>query len=137
MGAVAVAVYFIIGRKLRGSLSLLAYIWLVYSCAALVLLLAVVLTGVPILGYPSQAYLWLVGLAIIPQLMGHTSFNYVLKFFPATYVSIATQLEPAASAAIAYFLFSEVPSVVQIIGSIVILAGILLATLGQSRSNAS
>lgn len=137
IGAIAVAVYFIIGRKLRGGLSLLTYIWLVYSCAALVLLLAVILAGIPILGYPPLAYLWLVGMALIPQLMGHTSFNYVLKFLPATYVSIATQFEPAASAAIAYFLFTEIPSALQIIGSAVILAGIFLATLGQTRSNTS
>lgn len=137
IGAIAVAVYFIIGRKLRGGLSLLAYIWLVYSCAALVLLLAVIVAGIPILGYPPVAYLWLVGMALIPQLMGHTSFNYVLKFLPATYVSIATQFEPAASAAIAFFLFTEVPSGLQVLGSVVILGGIFLATLGQSRQNAS
>lgn len=137
IGAITVAVYFTIGRKLRGGLSLLTYIWLVYSCAALVLLLAVIVTGTPILGYVPQAYLWLLSMALIPQLVGHSSFNYVLKFLPATYVSIATQLEPATSAAIAYFLFTEVPSALQIIGSVVILTGIILATLGQSRSTAA
>lgn len=48
-----------------------------------------------------------------------------------------SQFEPAASAAIAYFLFTEIPSALQIIGSVVILAGIFLATLGQTRSNTS
>lgn len=135
IGAITVAVYFTIGRKLRGGLSLLTYIWLVYSCAALVLLLAVIVTGAPVLGFAPQSYGWLVGLALVPQLVGHSSFNYVLKFLPATYVSIATQLEPAASAAIAYFVFTEVPSTLQIIGSVVILSGIILATLGQNHSN--
>lgn len=133
-GAMTVAVYFTIGRKLRGGLSLLVYIWLVYSCAAITLLLAVLLMGISIIGYSLQGYIWLVSMALIPQLMGHTSFNYVLKFFPATYVSIATQLEPAASAAIAYFLFRETPLPFQIVGSVVILGGIILATLGQTRS---
>jgi drug/metabolite transporter (DMT)-like permease len=135
-GAVTVAVYFTIGRKLRGSLSLLAYIWLVYSSAALILLVVVLLMGIPITGYSPVAYLWLLAMALIPQLMGHTSFNYVLKFFPATYVSIATQLEPAVSAAVAFFLFSEAPAPVQILGSAIILAGVVLATLGQNRPRA-
>lgn len=133
-GAITVAVYFVIGRKLRGKLSLLPYIWLVYGCAAIVLLGLVLITGIPIIGYSSQGYFYLVAMALIPQLIGHSSFNYVLKYFPATYVGIAVQLEPAFSAIIAFFLFSEIPLPFQIAGSAVILAGVVLASLGQSRS---
>lgn len=133
-GAITVAVYFVIGRKLRGKLSLLPYIWLVYGCAAIVLLGVVLIMGIPITGYSSQGYFYLVAMALIPQLIGHSSFNYVLKYFPATYVGIAVQLEPAFSAIIAFFLFSEIPLPFQIAGSAIILAGVVLASLGQSRS---
>lgn len=132
-GAITVAVYFIIGRKLRRGLSLLTYIWLVYGCGAITLLLVVLLTRTPIAGYPPVGYLWLLGMALIPQLIGHTTFNYVLRFLPATYVSIATQLEPAASAFIAFFLFAELPGGLQVLGSVIILAGVILASLEPLR----
>ncbi len=133
-GAMAVAAYYVIGRKLRARMSLLPYIWLVYSCAALILLAVVLIMGIPIGGYPSSGYLWLVSMALIPQLIGHTSYNYALRFLPATYISIAGQLEPVLSALIAYFIFHEVPFIAQILGSAVILTGVMLASLGQARS---
>lgn len=134
-GAVTVAVYFVIGRKLRGKLALLPYIWLVYGCSAIVLLIVVAIMRVPITGYSIQGYLWIVAMALVPQLLGHSSFNYVLKYFPATYVGIAVQLEPVFSAIIAFVLFSEAPLAVQIIGSATILAGVVLASLGQSQKS--
>ncbi|MBL8154951.1 MAG: DMT family transporter [Anaerolineae bacterium] len=134
-GAVAVAVYFVLGRKLRAGLPLLPYIWLVYSSAAIILIIVVIVARIPITGYSASGYFWLVAMALIPQLIGHSSFNYVLKFLPASYVGIASQLEPVLSAIIAFFLFRESPAALQIAGSGIILTGVILASLGQSRSS--
>ncbi|MBA3872052.1 MAG: DMT family transporter [Anaerolineae bacterium] len=133
IGAVAVAVYFVIGRNLRATLSLLPYIWLVYSCAAIFLILLVIANGVPILGYSLKGYLLLIATAIIPQLIGHSSLNFALRYFPASYVGIAAQLEPALSAIVAFLLFTEIPTGLQIIGSVVILSGVILASLSQTQ----
>lgn len=130
-GALAVAVYLVIGRNVRARLALFPYIWLVYGIAAIVLAAAVLLTGTPVTGYVSEAYLWLIAVALIPQLIGHSSLNYALGYLPATYVSVATQAEPIASAAIAIAVFSEIPDFWQITGSAIILVGVTLATLGQ------
>lgn len=134
IGAVCVAIYFVIGRKLRASLDLLPYIWLVYGCAALILLLAVILMGIPITGYSSEGYLWLVAMALVPQLLGHSSYNYALKYLPATLVGVISQLEPVLSAIAAALVFGEIPTVLQILGSGIILFGVILATLGQNRA---
>jgi drug/metabolite transporter (DMT)-like permease len=133
IGAFAVAVYFVIGRNLRATLSLLPYIWLVYSCAAIFLMVLVLATGTPILGYSLKGYLFLVLTALIPQLIGHSSLNFALRYFPASYVGIAAQLEPALSAIVAFLLFTEIPTGLQIIGSVVILCGVILASLGQAQ----
>lgn len=133
IGAVAVAIYFIIGRKLRADLPLLPYIWLVYGCAALTLIIVVAFGGIPVTGYSTNGYFWLLMLGLVPQLIGHSAFNYGLRYFPATYISVASQLEPIFSAIMALILFREIPGSVQIIGSLVILAGVLIATLGQAR----
>ncbi|MCB9453648.1 MAG: DMT family transporter [Anaerolineaceae bacterium] len=134
-GGIMVAAYLLIGRSLRTHLPLLPYIWLVYSCAALILMIFVELSGISIVGYPAESYLWLLALALIPQLIGHTSFNYALRYFSATYTSISIELEPVLSAIIAYFLFSEIPNTLQIIGSGIILVGVTLASLAQARSS--
>lgn len=134
IGALGVAVYWVIGRKLRAELSLLPYIWLVYGCAAIVLLLAVAIFRLPLTGYPSESYLWLLAMAVFPQLLGHSSFNFALKYFPATYVALATQTEPILSALFAFFLFTEIPLTAEIIGSMIVLAGVTIASVGQSRS---
>jgi drug/metabolite transporter (DMT)-like permease len=135
IGAMAVAVYFVIGRKLRASLSLVPYIWLVYGCAAIFLVIVVIVSGIPLTGYSLQGYVWLVAMALVPQLIGHSSFNFALKYFPASYVGIAGQLEPVLSTILAFLIFTEIPASVQIIGSIIILSGVVLASLSQSRSD--
>lgn len=134
-GAFTVSIYLIIGRKLRATLPLMPYIWLAYGVAAIILCALVAGAGMPVTGYPTGGYLAVVLLAVIPQLFGHTSFNYAMAYVPATVVGIATQLEPISSAFLAYLLFNEVPLPLQIVGSAVVLIGVLTATIGQSRKH--
>lgn len=134
-GAVTVAIYMTIGRSLRTRLSLLPYIWSVYGTAAIALSIVVALQGLPIIGYAPSAYLWMLLMAIFPQLIGHSSFNYILAYFPATYIGIATQLEPIGSAVVAFFLFAEIPGWTQVIGSAIIMIGVVLATLQQGKKS--
>lgn len=132
-GAITVAVYLIIGRKMRPRLPLLPYIWTVYSFAAVLLTVAALVSGLSFTGYSAESYLWLLLLALIPQLIGHSSMNYVLAYLPATYISLSTQLEPIGSAVLALVLFREMPAEVQILGSAIILVGVTLATLFPAR----
>jgi len=136
IGAVCVAIYFVIGRSVRSRLSLLPYIWLVYGCAALILLVAIFFVRIPTIGYSAQGYVWLLALALIPQLLGHSSSNYVLRYLSATFVGIISQLEPVLSALVAVIAFQEIPQTLQIIGSAAILVGVALAILGQDHRSA-
>jgi drug/metabolite transporter (DMT)-like permease len=142
VGAVSFAVYLIIGRKLQQGdkkrktekLPIIPYIWLVYGTAGLILAVPVMFMGIPLTGYSSTAYLWLIATAVVPQLIGHSSLNYAVGYMPATLVSMITQLEPIGSAILAYFIFSELPLPLQIFGSMVIICGVMLATIGQRSS---
>lgn len=133
-GALAVAVYLVIGRSVRSRLPLLPYIWLVYGAAAVVASLALLLTGTPVTGYSLQGYGWMVAVGLIPQLLGHSAFNYALEYLSATYVGIATQLEPVGSAIMAFFVFDEIPYLTQFIGSSIILLGVIVASVGQNKT---
>lgn len=127
-GAWAVAGYLIIGRRLRAGMSLIPYIFVVYSSAALSLLAAMFLAGVSPLGYSPIVYLWILLLALVPQLIGHTTYNWALRYLPAALVSITTLAEPAGSAVLAYIILHESPTRLTLLGGVLILAGIYLAS---------
>lgn len=131
LGALAVSGYFVIGRTLRQRLSLLAYIWLVYSAAAVTLLLMIILTRQTLLGYSYLAYGLALGLAIGPQLLGHTAFNWALRYLSATFIAIAILGEPIGSALLALILFQEQFAPLQLAGFVLLLAGIYVATFNE------
>ncbi|GAB4201753.1 MAG: DMT family transporter [Roseiflexaceae bacterium] len=143
LGALAASAYFLIGRELRGRLSLLAYIWLVYTSAALVLLVVALAVGwgsvaVPPgqtapLGIPLPAWLCLLGLALGPQLLGHTAFNWSLRHLSATFVAIAILGEPIGSALLALLIFGESFAALQLLGFLLLLCGIATAALVERR----
>lgn len=135
-GALMAAAYVIIGRRLRRRLSLVSYIFVVYAAAAVVLAAIMLAAGQSPLGFPPQAYLWFALLALVPQLLGHSSFNWALGYLPAAFVSITLLGEPLGSTLLAYLLLDETPSTLKVIGAILILAGILLASRSSADSRA-
>lgn len=124
LGAIAASIYFVIGRNLRARLSVIVYIWLVYSAAAIVLVIAVLASGQAVAGFSSQTYMWIILLGLVPQLIGHSSFNYALGFFSAAYVSLIVLIEPVTTGLLAMLLLDEWPVLLQLIGATIILIGI-------------
>ncbi len=127
-GAFMAAGYLLVGRKLRPSLSLVSYISTVYSTAAVLLAVVAVLSGRPVSGFSAPTYLWFLLLALLPQLLGHTSYNYALGYLPAAFVSVAVLAEPIGSSLLAVLVLRELPTLPEVIGGAVILAGIGIAT---------
>ncbi|WKZ52268.1 MAG: DMT family transporter [Anaerolineales bacterium] len=133
LGAWTVAGYLMIGRSLRARLSLVPYIFIVYGVAALALLGYVAAAKQSLFGYPKLTYLWMLGLALIPQLIGHSTYNWALRYMPASLVSVATLGEPIGSAILAFLILGESPSALTLLGGILILAGIYLASGNRKR----
>ncbi len=128
VGAWALAGYLMIGRRLRSGVALLPYIFLVYGFAALFLVAAVILEGQRLDGYPAETYLWIFLLALVPQLVGHSLFNWALRFFPAALVSIAVLGEPLGAALLAYLVLNEAPGWLTALGGAVVLTGLIIST---------
>jgi drug/metabolite transporter (DMT)-like permease len=133
VGAWAVSGYLIMGRKLRGQVSLVAYISVVYGTAAVGLILAMLAFHETPFGYPPITYFWLLLLALIPQLIGHSIYNWSLRYLPAALVAIATLGEPIGSALLAYIVLYERPSFAVLLGGGLILAGIYIASRGSNE----
>lgn len=130
-GALCITPHFLIGRRLRMRLSLLAYISVVYSAAAIMLLLTVWLAGVPLTGFAPQAYVWMALLALLPQLVGHTSFNWSLGYLPATYATIPVLGEPIGSSLLAIIVLGESVTPLKLLGGGLALGGIALMTVSR------
>lgn len=134
-GALAASIYLLVGRGLRDRLSLLTYVWCVYAVAAVTLLLLAAGAGATLWLSP-VAMAYVAALALGPQLLGHTAFNYALRHLAAPVVAVAILGEPIGSALLALALFGEVIAPLQLAGFGVLLAGIFLAMLGEARRGA-
>ena len=128
VGAWCAAGYLIIGRQLRSSVSLVSYAFIVYGIAALALLGLVAVSGQTISGYSPDVYVWCLLLAIFPQILGHSSFNWALKYISANFVSLALLGEPVASVILAVIFLKETPTILEMVGGITILVGIYFAS---------
>ena len=124
------------GRRLRPKTSLLAYVTIVYSVAAMGALVLSGLTRQSLAGYPVQTWAMFLLLGAGPQVIGHSSLNWALRHLPAAAVGVVTLGEPIGSTALAWSLLGEVPGPAKLAGGALILAGIYLSlqTRGLERA---
>ncbi len=132
-GAIGAAGYFLVGRKLRASIDTLRYVSAVYSAAALALLVLTGLSGASFFGYSFKDYLLFAAIAMIPQVIGHTSLNWALKYFSATAVAVITLGEPIGAALLAFAILGEPLGLVTIAGAAVILSGVVMVLFAEGR----
>ncbi|MBN1164335.1 MAG: DMT family transporter [Candidatus Krumholzibacteriota bacterium] len=125
-GAVAAAGYFLVGSRLRKKLSLITYIFPVYTTAALILALTVPLSGNSFSGLSTGSYLYCFLMALVCQVSGHSLFNWALKNMKATSVTTLILGEPAGTTILAFLILGQAPLRAEIIGGGFILAGIFV-----------
>ncbi|NLI11203.1 MAG: DMT family transporter [Peptococcaceae bacterium] len=123
-GAFFVAVYVMIGRKLRSGLSLFPYVFVVFGSAAAVLLIFNLAAGTRFYPYPAFDWLWFFALAVVPTILGHTVFNWALRYVKAVVVSVSILGEPVGATILAYFIFQEIPGLLQVAGGITVIFGL-------------
>ena len=133
-GAVAVAGYLLVGRRVRGRIPNLPYITVVYATAAVVLLVAAVASGAPMLGLPLESYFWMGMAALLPQAVGHSLLNWALGYWPAVNVTLAVRGEPVLATLMAIPVLGEVPPWTVLPGGALLLLGVYIAVRsGETR----
>ncbi len=128
-GAVMASLYIITTRKARQNYSLVTYTTVLYLFTSGILLIAALISDTKLFYYPAKNYLLILFLAIVPQLLGHNSFNWALKYLSPTVVAILILFEPIGATIISHFIFGYIPSTGEIIGSALILTGILVSLI--------
>ena len=137
IGAVALGIYLLAGRRLRQRLDLTTYVTPVYAVSATVLALGSVAVGAPLLGYDAKVMLLFAVIALVPMIFGHTLYNWVLKWVSAPVVSISLLGEPIGASILAFVVLGETPGPLTMIGGVVTLAGILICAYQPAGASSS
>lgn len=118
--------YLLFGQNVRKRVSLITYTMIVYSSSTITLFFYVLIKGESFGPYPTETWIWFLLLAIVPNLLGHTLFNWAIAYVSTNVISIAILFEPVGAAILAYFIFNEGITVMQAVGGSIILLGITL-----------
>ncbi|MFC4619603.1 DMT family transporter [Camelliibacillus cellulosilyticus] len=131
-----ITVYLMVGQSVRRDMNLFTYTYLVYAFATVTLFIYVLCSREPFVPYPAQDWIMFMLLAVFPTLLGHSIFNWSVKWVGVNTLSMSILGEPVGAAILAYFLFHEALHPMQIIGSLIILSGIFIYLRLESRQKA-
>lgn len=120
-----ITAYLLFGQDVRKRLSLVTYTFVVYSFSTITLFFYIIIKGESFGPYPGSEWMWFILLAIIPNLLGHTLFNWAVKWVSTNVISIAILFEPVGAAILAYFILGELVTTTQIMGGSIVIAGLL------------
>ncbi|WLD94803.1 DMT family transporter [Alkalihalobacillus sp. AL-G] len=126
LGAAAVTVYYLFGQEVRKRIHLMPYTFLVYGMATVTLFIYDLSLGYSLGPYPAEDWIYFLLLALFPTLLGHTIFNWALKYVSTSVISMSILGEPIGASILAYFILNETLRIEQLIGGFIILSGIYL-----------
>jgi drug/metabolite transporter (DMT)-like permease len=133
-GALSGALYFLLGRRAQQvGFSVGVHAAVAYATAALLVAPLPWLFGAGYGGWPPMAYVWIVLMALFPQLVGHTCFNWAMRHGTPVVVSLVMLAEPIGASVLAYLVFDEVLGLPVLAGAVTLLAGVALAVTGSAR----
>ena len=135
LAAISMGIYLIIGRQLKDRVSLMPYLSIIYAGAAIILLLATISYGYSLFDYSGTTYAMFFLLALVPQLIGHSSLNLAVRLIPATLVSVGILGEPVIAIALGYIILGEGITITEILGSLITLGGILIVLFTKNLQN--
>jgi drug/metabolite transporter (DMT)-like permease len=134
VGAWMASLYILFGTQAqKQGLSIGNYIAIAYTTAALILLPLPPLFGVSYFGHGDRVYVYVLLMAILAQIIGHTSFNWALRWISPTFVTLNILFEPIGSSFLGMLVFAEVPSILVILGGLLLLIGVATAVVGKQK----
>ena len=128
LGGVMAGLYILGGRKIRKTVSVASYAFVVYSISALALLALCIIFNSELFNISVNDFQIFIAMAIIAGLLGHTLYNWSLKHVRASLASVALLGEPLGSTVWAMLIpaIGQIPSKYTIFGGAIILIGIYM-----------
>lgn len=129
------SLYLLLGHKAQQEgLGLGGYVAIAYSTGAILLIPLPILFGTPYTGYPPVVYLYMLLIAILSQVIGHTSLNWAINQISPTLVTLATLFEPVGASILGYVFLNEIPGLLTLIGAVVLLMGVACVIVGTTKA---
>ena len=119
-----ISLHFLVGQILRKELDVLPYTAVCYSASTVCLAVYALVTGQPFTGYSLQTWGCFAGLALFATVGGQCVFNLLLKYLPATAVTMGILGEPVGTILLAFLIFGERIVLQQALGMFCILGGL-------------
>ncbi|MEW6228625.1 MAG: DMT family transporter [Bacillota bacterium] len=129
LSAFMFAGYVLVGRRVRQRLSVCPYAFLVYGMCSCILAIACLTSGARLYPHTERDFMLFLGLAVVPTILGHTVFNWALRYVSASVISVSALGEPVGATFLAMVFLKELPPATAVAGGTLVLAGILLFTL--------
>lgn len=128
-----VTAYLLFGQNVRKRISLITYTFVLYFMSSVTLFIYTLAVGEPLFSHPVSDWVYFILLALIPNLLGHTLFNWSLKWLSTSTISMAILFEPVGATILAYYLLDEYVVWTQILGGIIVIGGILLFVMDERK----
>lgn len=132
-----ITAYLLLGQTVRKRISLIPYTFIVYLISSVTLLIYTLAVKQPLYPYKTSNWVYFVLLAIVPTLLGHTLFNWSLKWVSTSIISVAILFEPVGATILAYFLLNEHTVWSQIMGGLIVIGGISLFVMDERKIHVS
>ncbi|MCK4848867.1 MAG: EamA family transporter, partial [Candidatus Heimdallarchaeota archaeon] len=134
-GGIAVAFYFIIGKRMRSSfrVSNIPYTYFVNVFCAFFLFVYSILLSQNVFSFPDSDLFWFFVLAIGPSLLGHALYTFAMKRLSSQTVSLSVLGEAIGASILSIIFLSEALSVPTIIGGLFIGVGIVMAVHSEQE----
>ncbi|MEM8830286.1 MAG: DMT family transporter [Cyanobacteria bacterium P01_G01_bin.19] len=125
VGAIMSSLYIIFGSQAqRQGLNTASYIAIAYSVAAICLFPLPFLYQTSYLNHSVNVYIFVILMAIVSQLIGHTTLNWLVRWVSPTIISLSLLFEPVVASLVGAIVFQEIPAMSVLIGGLIILTGI-------------
>jgi drug/metabolite transporter (DMT)-like permease len=124
--------YIMITKNIMSGIDVFTFMFYSMLGAAIFLLIINEFTGGNIVDFPLRVWLCFIGMGLLCQLVGWLTINYSLRYLESTKVAIALLSQTVFACLLAVFLLNEKLETKEIIGSVIVLAGIAITFLKPS-----
>ena len=127
-GAFFLGVYTIMGRICRKHMTTASYTTVVYWVTSVTALTMLLIRSTPVIGWSLRDIGCAFGMTILCTLLGHSVFSWGLKFISPSYIATVKLLEPVFASILGIIFFAEFPAVTAVVGGLIVIAGVYLAS---------
>ena len=129
------AFYLALGRRNRSFATIWLYVVPLYYAAGLLCLAAAVVLRADIFQpYPLKEVLLVLGLALIPTVVGHSILNYSMKHLRGQVVSVLNLGQFVFAGTMGYFFFGDVPHWALYVAAACLVAGAIIVLRSQEKA---